>query len=156
MTATTYNVTNATPASCTNVVTFGNPIVPHNTMSPQSNVDIGSTLSSSKYSRLHQSHFMVLQKPTMAHSSVESEYMSLAHTSAETTWLSYLLWKLSARVSFPIMLHFDNLSTVYMALNLVVHARKKHIELDYHFVREKVARGSHKVCFFYVRSRLTH
>ncbi|PRQ55218.1 putative RNA-directed DNA polymerase [Rosa chinensis] len=34
-----------------------------------------------------------------------------------------------------------------MASNLVFHARTKHIELDYHYVREKVALGSHHVCF---------
>ncbi|PRQ46901.1 putative RNA-directed DNA polymerase [Rosa chinensis] len=34
-----------------------------------------------------------------------------------------------------------------MASNPVFHARTKHIELDYHFVREKVALGSHQVHF---------
>ena len=34
-----------------------------------------------------------------------------------------------------------------MASNPVFHARTKHIELDYHFVREKVALGSHRVCY---------
>jgi hypothetical protein len=34
-----------------------------------------------------------------------------------------------------------------MASNPVFHARTKHIELVYHFVREKVALGSHRVCF---------
>ncbi|CAL8990958.1 unnamed protein product [Prunus brigantina] len=34
-----------------------------------------------------------------------------------------------------------------MAVNPGFHARTRHIELDYHFVREKVALGSHQVCF---------
>ena len=33
----------------------------------------------------------------------------------------------------------DNLSTIALASNLVLHARAKHIELDIHFVRDKVA-----------------
>ena len=28
-----------------------------------------------------------------------------------------------------------------MTVNLVMHARTKHVEMDYHFVREKVAKG---------------
>ncbi|XP_062013935.1 uncharacterized mitochondrial protein AtMg00810-like [Rosa rugosa] len=87
------------------------------------------------------------KQPTIARSSAESEYRSLAHASAETTWLGYLLYELGARIQFPILLHCDNLSTTYMASNPVFHARTKHIELDYHYVREKGAQGSHRVCF---------
>ncbi|XP_034886747.1 uncharacterized protein [Populus alba] len=72
-------------------------------------------------------------------SSVESEYCSLSHASAESTWLAYLLYELGACIQFPILLHCDNLSATYMASNPIFHARTKHIGLDYHFVREKVA-----------------
>jgi hypothetical protein len=34
-----------------------------------------------------------------------------------------------------------------MAANPVFHSRTKHIALDYHFVRERVASGTHKVQF---------
>ncbi|CAL9003048.1 unnamed protein product [Prunus brigantina] len=85
------------------------------------------------------------KQPIVARSSAESEYRSLSHASAESTWLAYLLYKLGARIQFPILLHCDNLSATYMASNPVFHARTKHIELDYHFVREKVALGSHRV-----------
>ncbi|KAH0994296.1 hypothetical protein GBA52_018160 [Prunus armeniaca] len=87
------------------------------------------------------------KQPTIARSSAESEYRSLSHASAESTWLAYLLYELGASIQFPILLHCDNLSATYMASNPVFHARTKHIELDYHFVREKVALGSHRVCF---------
>ncbi|PRQ27893.1 putative RNA-directed DNA polymerase [Rosa chinensis] len=87
------------------------------------------------------------KQPTIARSSVESEYRSLAHSSAETTWLGFLLYELSFHIQYPILLYCDNLSATYMASNPVFHARTKHIELDYHFVREKVALGSHQVHF---------
>ncbi|CAL2240207.1 unnamed protein product [Prunus armeniaca] len=35
---------------------------------------------------------------TVAHSSAESEYRSLSHASAESTWLAYLLYELGARI----------------------------------------------------------
>ncbi|CAL8999019.1 unnamed protein product [Prunus brigantina] len=87
------------------------------------------------------------KQPTIARSSAESEYRSLSHSCAETTWLSYLLHELGVSIQFHVHLYCDNLSATYMAANPVFHARSRHIELDYHFVREKVAVGSHRVYF---------
>jgi hypothetical protein len=39
----------------------------------------------------------------------------------------------------------DNVSAVYMSHNPVHHRRTKHIELDIHFVREKVSLGQVRV-----------
>ncbi|BFG36388.1 hypothetical protein CerSpe_226620 [Prunus speciosa] len=87
------------------------------------------------------------KQPTVSRSSAESEYRALAHACAESSWLCSLLYELGVRLHFPVLMHCDNLSTTYMAANPVFHARTRHIELDYHFVREKVALGSHQVCF---------
>ncbi|CAL9022501.1 unnamed protein product [Prunus brigantina] len=87
------------------------------------------------------------KQPTVTRSSTESEYRALSHACAETNWLCSLLHELGVRLRFPVQLFCDNLSTTYMAANPVFHARTRHIELDYHFVREKVALGSHQVCF---------
>jgi hypothetical protein len=43
------------------------------------------------------------------------------------------------------MAYCDNVSSVYMVQNPVHHQRTKHIELDVHFVREKVALGEFRV-----------
>lgn len=83
----------------------------------------------------------------MSRSSTEAEYRSLAHACVETTWLCSLLFELGVRLHFLVFLYCDNLSTTYLAANSVFHARTRHIELDYHFVHEKVALGSHRVCF---------
>lgn len=85
------------------------------------------------------------KQPTVSHSSAESEYLALSHACAETTWLTYLLQELGVRTHFPVYLHCDNLSATYLAANPVFHARRRHIELDYHFVLEKAALGSHQV-----------
>lgn len=87
------------------------------------------------------------KQPTVSRSSAESEYRSLAHACAETVWLSYLLHELGQPLSFPVVLSCDNISAIYMANNPVFHARTRHIELDYHYIRERVALGSHRVSF---------
>ena len=75
------------------------------------------------------------------------EYRALAHVCAETVWIAHLFFDIRLPLHRPITLYCDNLSTTYMASNPVFHARTKHIELDYHFVRERVVSGSHIVRF---------
>ena len=87
------------------------------------------------------------KQPTVSRSSAESEYRSLAQVCAETVWIAHLLRELQVSISSPITLYCDNLSTTYMASNPVFHARTKHIELDYHFIRERVTSGTHRVQF---------
>ncbi|CAL9029651.1 unnamed protein product [Prunus brigantina] len=84
---------------------------------------------------------------TVSHSSAEAEYRSLAHVCADTTWISYLLHELAIPSSSPTLLLCDNLSTTYMAINPVFYARTKHIELDYHFIQERILSFSHRVHF---------
>jgi hypothetical protein len=43
------------------------------------------------------------------------------------------------------IVYCDNVSAVYLSANPVHHTRTKHIELDIHFVREKVALGTVRV-----------
>jgi hypothetical protein len=76
------------------------------------------------------------KQPTVAKSSTEAEYRSLAMAAAELLWLKSLLLDLHIFVPSPI-LYCDNLGATYLAANSVFHARTKHVELDYHFVREK-------------------
>ena len=41
----------------------------------------------------------------------------------------------------PVVIYCDNMSSIQLARNPVFHARTKHIEVHYHFVREKVSAG---------------
>lgn len=72
----------------------------------------------------------------------------------ELTWLTYLLRHVGLMLTKPPILHCDNLSALHMIVNPVFHGRPKHIELDYHFVRERVAMGNLVTHFVLSRAQL--
>ncbi|GKV34843.1 hypothetical protein SLEP1_g43185 [Rubroshorea leprosula] len=82
------------------------------------------------------------KQPTVARSTAEAEYRAFASTTAEVTWITYLLRDIGMSLPNPPQIFSDNISALHMSINPVFHARTKHIELDYHFVREKVALGT--------------
>nr|KYP37453.1 Copia protein [Cajanus cajan] len=63
----------------------------------------------------------------------------MANTTVELTWLTFILKDLHISLASPPILYCDNISALHMTINPVFHARSKHIELDYHFVRERVS-----------------
>lgn len=73
----------------------------------------------------------------VARSSTEAEYRSLANTASEILWIQSLLTELKIPFQVPV-LYCDNLSTVSLSHNPVLHAKTKHMELDIFFLREKV------------------
>ena len=79
------------------------------------------------------------RQPTVSRSSTEAEYRGIANVVAECTWLRHLLGELYIDVPKATIAYCDNVSSVYMSKNPVHHRRTKHIELDVHFVREKVS-----------------
>uniref|UniRef100_A0A2N9GGL3 Integrase catalytic domain-containing protein n=1 Tax=Fagus sylvatica TaxID=28930 RepID=A0A2N9GGL3_FAGSY len=80
------------------------------------------------------------KQPTVSRSSTESEYRALAIASAELCWIRTLLKDLGIYLSHTPILWCDNVSALAIASNPVFHARTKHIEVDFHFVRERVLR----------------
>ncbi|KAD5507533.1 hypothetical protein E3N88_15236 [Mikania micrantha] len=56
----------------------------------------------------------------------------------KSVWLVELLKNLNQKVDYPVRLLCDNISAIKLARNPVFHARTKHIEIHYHFIREKV------------------
>lgn len=59
----------------------------------------------------------------------------------ESCWLRNLLLELHFPLSQATLAYCDNVSVIYLSGNHVQHQRTKHIEMDIHFVLEKVAHG---------------
>ena len=81
------------------------------------------------------------KQPTVALSSAEAEYWSMRAVTAELSWLTRILSELQVPSILPIPVKSDSLAALYIAKNPVFHERTKHIELDCHFVREKLHEG---------------
>ncbi|GJU77538.1 ribonuclease H-like domain-containing protein [Tanacetum coccineum] len=82
---------------------------------------------------------------TISRSSDEAEYRGVANVVTETAWLRNLLHELHTPLQSATLIYCDNVSAVYMSSNPVQHQRTKHIEIDIHFVRDKVATGHVRV-----------
>jgi histone deacetylase 1/2 len=54
-------------------------------------------------------------------------------------WVQKLLIELGVQHPSMARLWCDNLGATYLSANPIFHARTKHIEIDFHFVRERVA-----------------
>jgi len=76
----------------------------------------------------------------VSRSSTEAEYKALANAAAEVMWVHKLLYELGVSHPPAGRLWCDNIGATYLSANPVFHARTKHIEFDFHFVREQVAK----------------
>ena len=89
------------------------------------------------------------KQPIVVLLSTEVEYQGVVVATCEAIWLKRLLKDLQVEVSDPTTICCDNLNNIQPAKNSVFHARTKHIEVHFHFVRECVLSG--EVELVYVR-----
>lgn len=75
---------------------------------------------------------------TISKSSAEAEYRALASTASEITWLRYLLKDFQIAQPHPSFIYCDNQSAIHIANNPTFHERTKHIELECHFMCDKI------------------
>ncbi|GJW97319.1 retrovirus-related pol polyprotein from transposon TNT 1-94 [Tanacetum coccineum] len=88
----------------------------------------------------------------VSRSSTEAEYRALVDCTCEIIWLQCLFKDLQVHTPTPTHIFCDNESTIALASNPVHHARTKHIEINCHFVRDKIK--NNQVLPIFIPSRL--
>ena len=78
------------------------------------------------------------KQPVVSRSSAEAELRALALGICEGIWLKRLLSELRLCTIKPIEMLCDNQAAISIAKNPVHHDRTKHIEIDRHFITEKI------------------
>lgn len=81
------------------------------------------------------------KQPTVALSTCEAEYISLANAAQEAKFLKQLCSDMNVVID-NVLIKVDNQGAINLAKNPVNHQRSKHIDIKYHFIRSEVLNGN--------------
>ena len=84
----------------------------------------------------------------IARSSAEAEFRTIAQGICEVLWIKILLEQLNVIRRLPMNVFCDNKADIAIAHYLVLHDRTKHVEVDKHFIKEKLEEGL--ICMPYI------
>lgn len=93
-------------------------------------------------------------QPTVALSSSEAEYMSACSAVQEAIHLKRLMKSLGYDQDGPTVIFEDNQGAIKISENPTLHKRSKHIDIKFHFVREKVGTGEVKLVYIETEKQL--
>ncbi|KAD2804205.1 hypothetical protein E3N88_37582 [Mikania micrantha] len=81
------------------------------------------------------------KQKVVALSSAEAEFRGIARGMAEVLWLKKLLTEIGFPPDKAIKVMCDNKAAIQISENPVQHDRTKHVEVDRHFIKEKIEAG---------------
>eukprot|EP00253_Pinus_taeda_P031041 PITA_31041 len=81
--------------------------------------------------------WMSKKQSVEALSTIEEEYMVATHARKEAVWLQRLCSSMGL-VQGAISIDCDNQSAIFLVNNPIYHSKKKHIDVQYHFVRDMI------------------
>lgn len=82
------------------------------------------------------------RQTTVAQSSTEVEYIAISEATKEAVWIGRLLEELYQPEIYSNPLHCNNQGLIALAKNPENHRRTKHIDIRYHYIREKEENGT--------------
>jgi hypothetical protein len=78
-------------------------------------------------------------------STTESEYIAATHAAKEALWLRSLLTQIFGALRDPTTLFSDNQSAIALTQDHQYHARTKHIDVRFHFIRWVISEGKMRI-----------
>jgi len=94
------------------------------------------------------------RQQTVALSTTQAEYMAASDAVKESLWLRTLLFSLLLRPIDPISINIDNQSVIRLIKNPEFHKRTKHIDIRFHFIREKFENGEINISYIHTSNQL--
>ena len=86
----------------------------------------------------------------VARSNTEAEFRAVAQGICELLWLKLLLEELKVTSHQPMKIYCKNKAVINISHNQVHHDQTKHVEVDRHFIKEKLEEGT--ICMTYIPS----
>ncbi|GKE57506.1 hypothetical protein Tco_1496691 [Tanacetum coccineum] len=87
-------------------------------------------------------------------STAEAEYVSLSACCAQVIWMRTQLLDYGYKYN-RIPMYCDSKSAIAISCNLVQHSKTKHIDIQYHFIKEHVEKGTVEIYFVVTEYQLT-
>lgn len=94
------------------------------------------------------------KQPIVACSSTKVELKVVANATVERIWLQHLYQNLNITLIHAPLLYCDNMVATYLSFNPVLHACMNHVEIDFHFVCNRVLNKSLQVAFISCKDQL--
>ena len=85
---------------------------------------------------------------TVAKSTTEAEYVALSQATQEAIYLRKVLADLGYKADLPTVLHEDNQGAIEISRNPRFHSRTKHIDVTFHFIRERITLNEIRVVYY--------
>ncbi|KMQ88473.1 gag-pol polyprotein [Lasius niger] len=87
-------------------------------------------------------------------STTESEYIAASSATREAIWLRNLLHDIGHKCKNATLIHIDNQSAIRLVKNPEFHKRTKHVDIRYHYIREKVESRDIQVTYIPTENQL--
>jgi hypothetical protein len=80
------------------------------------------------------------KQPVVALSSTEAEFIAATHAAKELMWIRFIVGEIARPLTSPTTLYCDNQSAIALTRDGVYHARSKHIDVRFMFIRDAASR----------------